>query len=137
MKPRSRGMTLIEIALIVFILGVFSLVLRTVVVTVRDNTERATARARLTYIQRQVNLYAIEQGHYPPDLDALVAAGYLPCIPEVAVGRHPPSSGVIVGSAPFAAAPVDAGGWYYYPVEGSVHIACTHRDARGVEVWKW
>jgi competence protein ComGC len=137
MKPRSRGMTLVEIALVVFILGVFSLVLRTVVVTVRDNTERATARARLTYIQRQVNLYAIEQGQYPPDLDALVAAGYLPCIPEVAVRTHPASCRVVIGTAPFPAAPVDAGGWYYYPAEGAVHIACTHRDIQGVEVWKW
>ena len=130
-------MTLVEIALVVFILGIFSLILRAIVVSFRDSTERGTARSRLAYIQRQVNIYAIEQGRYPVDLDELVAAGYLPCIPEVAVGKHPPSSSVIVGSVPFAAALVDAGGWYYYPAEGSVHIACTHRDIHGVEVWKW
>lgn len=137
MNPRSRGMTLVEIALVVVILGIFSIVLRIVVVTVRDNTERATARARLSYIQRQVNLYSIEQGGFPADLDELVAAGYLACVPEVAVRSHPASCQVIIGTVPFAEAPVDRGGWYYYPPDGTVCIACTHRDARGTEVWKW
>ena len=100
----------------------------------RNSTEGGT-RANLGSMRKAISIYYSDmEGQYPADTAAMIPK-YLRKIPAVKLpGYHGDSNAVLL-----AAAPSDAGGWFYNNVAGdaaygAARVNCTHTDAKG-SVW--
>lgn len=135
-KYLSFGFTLIELAVIVVIIGILTIVTINSYNKIIDKLIFSTAKSNLSSLQRAVWLYYNMEGHYPENLSLLVSSGYISKIPLLNIKYHIPTQNVIVSSQPYTPN-VDTGEWYYNNVTGVVTIACTHKDIEGIEIYKW
>ena len=111
---------------------------------VPDDKETA-AVAALLELKKAVEAYKAGEVKYPKRLGKLVPK-YIKEIPEISVADHPATSEVLeINSSDYDEALVqaitDTGKWLYFTDKNSkyyglVLIDCSHKDARGVELYK-
>lgn len=135
-----KGFTLIELMLVVAIIGILaSIAIPKFAALVRKSSEGAS-KGNIGSVRSAINIYYADlEGLYPTTIAALtISAKYLSAIPRAkAPNYHADQSGEFPRSG--AAAPNDAGGWYYDDLAGTANfgavlVNCTHTDTKG-EVW--
>jgi general secretion pathway protein G len=72
-RAPARGMTLIEIMVVVFILGLMAAVVAINVVGTRDSAQIGTARAELSNLRTALDMYLMRKGRYPSTAEGLAA----------------------------------------------------------------
>jgi general secretion pathway protein G len=83
---RSRGFTLLEIMVVVFILGLLATLVAPRVLGRTDDARRTKALADMKAIEQSLNLYRLDTGGYPTTeqgLEALVTRPATPPVPRV------------------------------------------------------
>jgi len=69
----EQGFTLIEIMVVVFILGLLVTLVAPRIIGRTDEARRTKAAADIKAIEQALDLFKLDNGYYPPSLDALVA----------------------------------------------------------------
>jgi len=69
----QAGFTLIEIMVVVFILGLLVTLVAPKIIGRTDDARRTKAAADVKGIEQALNLFKLDNGSYPPSLEALVA----------------------------------------------------------------
>lgn len=82
-RARSRGYTLLEIMVVVFILGLLATLVVPRIVGRTDEARRTKAIADLKAIEQALNLYRIDAGSYPTTNQGLAALVRRPETPPV------------------------------------------------------
>jgi len=143
--PRGRGFTLLELLLAV---SVFMILLAVAMPKFSDMLLRAkegSLKGNLGTMRSALSLYyADNQGIYPncavgPNSTGLANAlipKYIPSIPTVDNGLHPPTPGVYCDAQMIPGDVHDGQGWYYDGVSGDsqaggIWVACDHTDTKG------
>lgn len=72
-RAPARGMTLIEIMVVVFILGLIATVVAVNVVGVQDSAQIEAARLDMKGFQNALDLYRLKKGRYPNSSEGLSA----------------------------------------------------------------
>ena len=70
----QAGFTLIEIMVVVFILGLLVTLVAPKIIGRTDDARRTKAAADIKAIEQALDLYKLDNGFYPPSIDALVGA---------------------------------------------------------------
>lgn len=71
----QTGFTLIEIMVVVFILGLLVTLVAPKIIGRTDDARRTKAAADIKGIEQALNLFKLDNGFYPPAIEALVAGG--------------------------------------------------------------
>lgn len=71
----SAGFTLIEIMVVVFILGLLATLVAPKIIGRTDDARRTKAAADIRAIEQALQLYKLDNGHYPRDLRELITPG--------------------------------------------------------------
>jgi len=141
LKELSRkGFTLIELMIVVAIIGILAAIAIPKFAELIRKSSEGASKGNLGALRSAMSIYYGDmEGSYPANVAALTIGGkYLTVIPPAkAPNYHADGSGVVLLSA--AAAPSDAGGWYYNDETtnanvGNVLVNCTHTDTKG-SVW--
>jgi len=87
----QAGFTLIEIMVVVFILGLLVTLVAPKIIGKTDKARQVAAKAEIKAIEEAANLFRLDNGFYPPNVEGLVTApagarnfepdGYLPKVP--------------------------------------------------------
>lgn len=80
-RPSESGFTLLELLVVMTIIGILAAV---AIPALRDSPQRAreaALRENLFTFRSTIDQFHGDKGYYPPDLQALVAEGYLRSIP--------------------------------------------------------
>src|SRR3990167_5591104 len=133
LKETSRkGFTLIELMIVVAIIGILAAIAIPKFAELIRKSSEGASKGNLGALRSAMSIYYGDlEGNYPSNLTALTLGGkYLSAVPNAkAPNYHPDGPGVVLVSG--AAAPSDAGGWYYNDIigdanVGSVMVNCTH-----------
>ena len=84
-RARSRGFTLLEIMVVVFILGLLATLVAPKILGRTEDARRTKAVADMKAIEQALNLYRLDSGGYPTTqqgLDALVKKPDTPPVPK-------------------------------------------------------
>ncbi|MCX7956721.1 MAG: hypothetical protein N2643_02355 [Endomicrobia bacterium] len=133
---KNRGFTIIEITLIVIIVSIITFLIIRSYQNIVDKTMFATAKNNLAILQRQIWLYHTVEGSYPESLVSLLNKGYIKEIPVMKIKFHQPTTNVIISNQDYDGH-TDFGTWYYNYLDGTIKIACTHKDLDGMEIYRW
>lgn len=71
----SAGFTLIEIMVVVFILGLLATLVAPKIIGRTDDARRVKAAADIRAIEQSLQLFKLDNGHYPRDLRELITPG--------------------------------------------------------------
>ena len=71
---RSRGMTLLEVTIVIVLIGAILAVVGGKIITNKKRAEANLARTQLSSLSAQVDQYQADMGSYPDSLDQLVTA---------------------------------------------------------------
>jgi type II secretory pathway pseudopilin PulG len=134
-EPGPKKTAKLELAFVIAIVAILAVLFIPSIINLFAKSKEDTDMYNLGVLRTSLAAYYTDNQQYPADnLKSLIAAGkYLVSIP-LAIGNstHTPSKKVTVEPSPS-----DAGGWSYNndptnPAFGSLHIACTHLDSKGV-----
>jgi general secretion pathway protein G len=84
-RPASRGYTLLEIMVVVFILGLLATLVAPRIMGRTDDARRTKAVADMKGIEQALNLYRLDSGGYPTTeqgIEALVTRPTRPPVPK-------------------------------------------------------
>jgi general secretion pathway protein G len=73
-RDDTRGFTLIEILVVVLIIGLLTTVITTNLIGRAEKAKRQLAHTQIKSISDQLELYRLDNGRYPQELQALVSA---------------------------------------------------------------
>jgi len=68
---RQRGMTLLEIMIVIAILGLLASVIVVAVMNQFDNAKIGTAKLKLSELEKALQLYSVQVGEYPSQSEGL------------------------------------------------------------------
>jgi len=115
---RSAGFTLIEIMVVVFILGLLATLVAPKIIGRTDDARRTKAAADIRAIEQALQLYKLDNGHYPRDLRELIS---------------PAGGGAWAGEGYLPREPVDPWGVpYAYSSDGNTYVVVSF-GADGVQ----
>ena len=80
-RTGQKGFTLIELIVVVAIIGILVGVALPAYHTSVVRSKEAVLREDLWIMRDSINQHFTDKGHYPPDLNALVEAGYIKTVP--------------------------------------------------------
>ena len=135
---KPRGFTLIELAVVVFIIGLLSVLIVPKFASSIQHSNESSSLAGLTSLRSALNVYYTDQaGYYPFDLSPLLQPGskYLGTAPILYTAVHGQTGSV--NAVPTLDGSLDTGEWGYVnagPQQGNIWIQCTHQDSRG-NIW--
>lgn len=98
---------------------------------IQSLAQQKTSRGDLENLRKAVNLFYIQRGHYPYNLEDLDPS-YVHPFPQVRLGipGYPPTRAV-------TRIMIDSGMWYYNDSSGEVKIDCQAKDSEGEIVRNW
>ena len=139
-KSKPKGFTLIELMIVVAIIGILAAIAIPKFAELIRKSSEGASKGNLGALRSAMSIYYGDlEGNYPSNITALTLGGkYLSQLPNAkAPNYHADGAGVVLVSA--AAAPSDAGGWYYNDTIGDANVGnvlvnCTHTDTKG-SVW--
>ena len=98
-NPRRHGFTLIELIVVMAIVALLVSIAAPRYLLSLERAREASLRSSLQTLRAAIDQYSADRGHYPDDLDALVAGRYLRQAPEDPLtGRR--DSWVLLAPAP-------------------------------------
>lgn len=142
-RRRSRAFTLIELMLVVAIIGLLAAIALPKMADLITKAQEASIKGQLGGIRSALSIYYADNEGVFPNIFASVGINeltigsrYLDSIPSITIPKRPTfHRGSFAGVGfPTLLDSAAAKGmvWVYGPVEGEVHVACTHTDSRGV-----
>ncbi len=134
----NKGVTLVEIMIVVSILGILGAVtLPKYSEAVRKSKEGSTKTSLVNMRSALLLYFADNIGVDPSTLTAIVP-DYIDAIPSASLGKwHSDSSSIINASTYGVINQTDLGGWYYVTPSGKVVINCTHTDTKQAIITSW
>lgn len=135
---KLRGFTLTELAVVVFIIGLLSVLIVPKFANSIQHSNESSSLAGLTALRSALTVYYTDQaGYYPFDLSPLLQPGskYLGTSPTLYTAIHGQTTSV--NYVPTFDSTLDTGEWGYVnagPQQGIVWIQCTHQNSQG-NVW--
>lgn len=98
---------------------------------IQSSAEQKSTRGALENLRKAVNLYYLQRGHYPYNLEDL-EPNYVHPFPKVQLGV--PGYAI---TKQVTRVMVDSGMWYYNESSGEVKIDCKAKDKEGTPVEEW
>jgi general secretion pathway protein G len=136
-QARNRGLTLLELMIVVLIVGILGSVAIPKFGEVIQKACEGSTKGNLGAIRSALDIYFGDmETQYPSDLAALTVGGrYLTALPDARIPNYHADTSVVT----MEPAADDRAGWAYDNVVGdgnlgAVWINCTHTDLKG-NVW--
>jgi type II secretory pathway pseudopilin PulG len=135
--PGSRKASKLEIAFAIAIVAGILFMIIPSIINLFNKSKQDTALSNLGTLRSALSAYYTDNQMYPiDDLTSLISSGkYLASVPlAISHTSHTPNRVIKT-----EVSPSDFGGWSYNndpkdSAYGSIHIGCTHTDAKGV-IW--
>ena len=136
MNAGKRGVTLVELMIIVMILGILSSVaVPKIGQRIRNSAENDT-KGSLSILRSALLIsFADNIGIDVSSFSALVPK-YISSIPTAKIGTYHNNSDAVINVMTYGAS-LDNGGWYYVTSTGDLYVNCTHRDTKEVIITNW
>lgn len=144
-RKRSReGFTLIELMIIMAIISILLSIAMPKYAEFMLKSQEGQTKGNLGSLRSALNLYYSDNGGVFPACDTAgansgvfndMAPKYIPAIPPVNNGLHPPNPGVYCDQAMVGGSVHDGQGWYFdglLPTDalnGTLWVACDHDDS--------
>ncbi|MDD5259776.1 MAG: hypothetical protein PHD29_07395 [bacterium] len=126
----NRGFSMAFTFLIAIILALLIWIIPSYL-KIQSNAEQKSTRGALENLRKAVNLFYLQRGHYPYNLEDL-EPNYVHPFPQVRLGIP----GYAITNR-VTRVLVDGGMWYYDESSGEVKIDCKALDKEGNNIQEW
>ena len=142
MNKNCRGVTLVELSMIIAILGIFAaMVIPKFADQVRRSAESST-KGSLGTLRSALLIYFADNIGVDASTLSAITPKYVSEIPTAKIGTyHPNSSGSVnnywLAHIGTLGPSVDVGGWYYDSPGGILLVNCIHTDVKNQIITTW
>ena len=133
----TKGITLVEVMMVVFILGILAAVM---VPKFADQTRRSTegqTKVSLTNLHSALLVYFADNIGVDASTLTVLVPDYIDAIPTAEIGHYHANDDTSYWGTSFTGVNTDAGGWFYVTPSGAVFVNCVHTDTRGTVISSW
>lgn len=84
----KKGFTLVEVLLVIVIIGILAAIVIPRITYSRSEAQKAACNSNVAALNSQIELYHVQEGSWPADLNTLVTADYIDAVPTCPVDSN-------------------------------------------------